>query len=97
MRGLLSGSRAAAHGELRVLQPFRTRVELPAMLEAMGLRTGVELGIERGIFTSTMLHGWPSCINYTQVDGGRPESAKLIVLTCQSANSSVLQTCEGVD
>jgi len=50
------------------LQPFRTRVELPAMLEAMGLRTGVELGIERGIFTSTMLHGWPSCINYTQVD-----------------------------
>ena len=58
----------AATREWEFLPPFRTRADLPSMVEAMGLRTGVELGVERGIFTSTMLHGWPSCTNYTQVD-----------------------------
>ena len=50
------------------LPPFRTRAELPALLDGWGLQSGVELGVERGIFSATMLRGWHSCVSYTQVD-----------------------------
>lgn len=57
------------HAHARATMPtFRSRAELPHILEQLNLTNGVELGVERGIFSAAMLGGWPSVRQYTMAD-----------------------------
>lgn len=48
--------------------PMDTRLELGHLLERMGLTTGAELGVQRGLFSASVLSRWPSCKRYLLVD-----------------------------
>ncbi|CAG9463178.1 unnamed protein product [Pedinophyceae sp. YPF-701] len=53
--------------------PFlRTRSEIPAWLDSLGLKTGAEVGVFRGEFSRTMLQGWTSCERYIMIDPWAP-------------------------
>ncbi|PNW76691.1 hypothetical protein CHLRE_11g467900v5 [Chlamydomonas reinhardtii] len=48
--------------------PPKTRQDLGALLEKLGLKTGVELGVQRAHFAAHTLNTWPSCTRYYLVD-----------------------------
>ncbi|KAG2429484.1 hypothetical protein HXX76_010721 [Chlamydomonas incerta] len=48
--------------------PPKTRNDLGALLEKLGLKTGIELGVQRAHFAAHTLHTWPSCTRYYLVD-----------------------------
>jgi hypothetical protein len=51
------------------LVPPANRNELGKLLESLGgFHTGVELGVQAGLFSKTMLETWPSCTKYYLVD-----------------------------
>lgn len=50
------------------MKPIKVRVDMPFLLEDMGLKTGVEVGVKAGIFSKIMLTGWKSCERYHLVD-----------------------------
>ena len=47
---------------------FRKRRDLGTIAEKLGLKKGVELGVQRGGFASEVLERWPSCEEYVLVD-----------------------------
>jgi predicted O-methyltransferase YrrM len=50
------------------LPTLKTRDDLGSLLESLGFHTGVELGVQRGIFTKSMLDQWKSATEYVLVD-----------------------------
>jgi hypothetical protein len=42
------------------------------MLEHLGMRKGIEIGVERGDFAKHTLSRWPSCVRYVCLDAWRP-------------------------
>lgn len=50
------------------IPPFKYRAELGDILNAEGMRTGVELGVQRGLYSLDMLSRWKSCTYYVLVD-----------------------------
>lgn len=60
---------ASACPRARILPPIRKRGDLGPMLNALDLHgPGVELGVQRGWFTSELLAGWRNTSLYVQVD-----------------------------
>ncbi|KAG2437354.1 hypothetical protein HXX76_006009 [Chlamydomonas incerta] len=45
-----------------------TRYDLGAEAERRGYKTGVELGVQTGVFAEHALRTWPSCVTYYLVD-----------------------------
>jgi hypothetical protein len=45
----------------RGLRPLRKREDLPALLEEHGLKSGVEVGVQKGKFAEHILQNWKSC------------------------------------
>lgn len=50
------------------LPTFNYRHGIGDILQAEGARTGVEIGVQRGIFAAELLSRWPSCRKYVLVD-----------------------------
>lgn len=50
------------------LKALKRRDQLGAMLEEMGLETGLEVGVQRGLNSRGILTSWPSCKVYHLVD-----------------------------
>jgi len=50
------------------IPPFKYRADLGHILEAEGMRTGVELGVQRGKYSHIILSRWKSCASYVLVD-----------------------------
>jgi len=44
-----------------ILPPIQDRDEFGMMCEQMGYRTGLEIGVQRGLYSKTLLSNWPSC------------------------------------
>lgn len=45
-----------------------SRSEFGALLEQLGFRTGIEIGVQRGRFAAHLLHTWPGCTAYYGID-----------------------------
>ena len=54
--------------ERSYLPTLKTRDDLGSLLESLGFHTGVELGVQRGIFAKSMLDQWKSATEYVLVD-----------------------------
>lgn len=54
------------------IRPIRNREEIGNVLEEEGFKIGVELGVQRGVFTSQTLSRWKSCESYLLVDIWQP-------------------------
>lgn len=52
----------------RALRALQDRALLGGLLQKLGLRDGVEVGVERGEFTRQTLAKWTSCRSYLLVD-----------------------------
>jgi len=52
---------------------FMTRDELGSILEREGMMFGVELGVQRGLYSRKILRQWPSCREYHLVDLWAPQ------------------------
>ena len=50
------------------LPTLKTRDELGSLLESLEFHTGVELGVQRGVFAKSMLDQWKSATEYVLVD-----------------------------
>mmetsp|Transcript_25556 Transcript_25556/g.60441 ORF Transcript_25556/g.60441 Transcript_25556/m.60441 type:complete len:290 (+) Transcript_25556:75-944(+) len=50
------------------LPPIRVRDDIATELEAMNFTSGIEIGVQRGIFSEHNLQNWPSCQKYYLVD-----------------------------
>eukprot|EP01083_Nonionella_stella_P090643 253219_1 len=48
--------------------PFRTRNELPTILEISGYKIGVEIGVQNGKYAKHVLSHWKHCEKYVLVD-----------------------------
>ena len=58
---------------IRPLSPIRERVDLGGLLRHRNLTgDGVEVGVQQGLFTGTLLRGWRRCGAFVQVDPWRP-------------------------
>ena len=58
---------------IRPLAPIRERVDLGGLLRHRNLTgDGVEIGVQQGLFTGTLLRGWRRCGAFVQVDPWRP-------------------------
>jgi len=47
---------------------FMKREELGTIIQAEGLTRGIELGVQRGYFSKSILSNWPSCTEFHLVD-----------------------------
>ncbi len=65
-------SETASAGKGRQLAPtiptFKTRSELGGILNELSFTTGVELGVQRGLFAEATLRKWTRCRRYVLVD-----------------------------
>jgi len=52
----------------RGLKPIKQREEFGKLCEEYGLKTGLEVGVQRGNFAQRTLTDWPSCDGYHLVD-----------------------------
>jgi hypothetical protein len=52
----------------RPVPPLQLREDLGNLLEYEGMRTGVEVGVQQGVFSAHLLKRWPSCKSYLLVD-----------------------------
>eukprot|EP01068_Selenidium_serpulae_P010141 Selendium_serpulae@DN5395_c0_g1_i2.p1 len=52
----------------RGISPPKKRDELPALLEERGYKTGVEVGVQEGVYAKVMRETWTSCEEYHIVD-----------------------------
>ena len=50
------------------IPPMKSRGYIPILLELEGLKTGVEIGVDRGHFSQWILQNWKQCEEYTLVD-----------------------------
>mmetsp|Transcript_37651 Transcript_37651/g.118659 ORF Transcript_37651/g.118659 Transcript_37651/m.118659 type:complete len:268 (-) Transcript_37651:4015-4818(-) len=50
------------------LPPIKVRAELKGILQKEGKEVGAELGVQLGLYSRTLLEGWPSCKKYVLVD-----------------------------
>lgn len=53
---------------LKPIPVLSTRDELGTLLENEGMKTGVEIGVQRGLFSEKMLSEWKGCEKYYLVD-----------------------------
>jgi hypothetical protein len=51
---------------------FKSRDDLGRILEEEGMKTGAELGVQRGVFAEQTLQQWPMCTDYLLVDVWAP-------------------------
>lgn len=49
-------------------RPMRIRENLGILAEELGLKTGIEIGVQTGRFSKTTLKGWKSCESYHLID-----------------------------
>ncbi len=67
-----SGGQSSSKGISTIRTPpvptFKLRWDLGHILEKEGMTSGVELGVQRGIFSAEILDRWPSCKRYVLVD-----------------------------
>ena len=52
----------------RGLRPLKDRGEMGILLEEYGLKTGAEVGVQKGLFSNTVLSQWKSCQSYKLID-----------------------------
>mmetsp|Transcript_87449 Transcript_87449/g.155099 ORF Transcript_87449/g.155099 Transcript_87449/m.155099 type:complete len:237 (-) Transcript_87449:166-876(-) len=64
----LNPAATATHTHTVTVPEFGTRDSLGSLLEAEGMRTGAELGVQAGLFSKATLAQWPSCKSYMLVD-----------------------------
>jgi hypothetical protein len=57
-----------AGNRIKAIPNFRTRDEIPAILEKEKLKVGVEVGVQRGHYAAIVLTTWKSCQEYWLVD-----------------------------
>ncbi|CAB9506947.1 expressed unknown protein [Seminavis robusta] len=50
------------------LPPIQTRQDIALVLEQMNFTTGIEIGVQQGLFAEYNLKFWPSCRKYKLVD-----------------------------
>ena len=50
------------------LNDMKVREDLALMAEERGFKIGIELGVQRGLFSVSILSRWTSCTSYTLVD-----------------------------
>ena len=65
---LLSGEWLLKNDDLTNHIEFNTRDDLGKILEKQKFHVGVELGVQRGLFSATILAQWQSCTKYVLVD-----------------------------
>lgn len=67
---LAQRARSSAFGASKTkgLIPPRFRADIALILEKDGLKTGVEIGVQRAIFSESLLKRWPSCTRFYLVD-----------------------------
>ena len=70
MLAAVGGAAAQMAKTDRTLPPFQDRLHLGLHLKALGLKTGVELGVRTGDFAAALLHIWPAS-RYMLVDAWR--------------------------
>ena len=63
----------AQPGRNQVFSPLRRREDLGALLESEGFQHGAELGVQKGLFSQSILESWPSCETYLLVDLWAPQ------------------------
>ena len=61
-------TRSSEINGIKPLPALKTREELGGLLESLNFTSGVELGVQRGIFAEATLKNWPSCKEYHLVD-----------------------------
>lgn len=60
--------RKTTTASFRPVPTFKKRVELASIRNDEGMTSGVELGVQRGLFAEDMLRKWLSCKHYVLVD-----------------------------
>lgn len=53
---------------VQILPPLQERDDFGAMCESLGFRTGLEIGVQRGEFSKTLLSKWPSFEKFYLLD-----------------------------
>jgi len=74
---------------------FKHREQLAETLQKEGLKIGVELGVQRGLFTKDILGTWKSAEEYTLVDlWGHQANYKDSANVKQSEQDKILDECK---
>lgn len=63
-----NGEKEFACTPARAIRPLKNRNEIGDLLQEYGLKTGIEVGVQRGLYAEILLKKWKSCTNYKLVD-----------------------------